>query len=47
MDFMSDELFERRRIRLLTIMDNYTRESLAIKVAASIGGSGILAETLQ
>ena len=42
MDFTSDELFERRRIRLLTIMDNYTRESLAIKVAASIGGQGVV-----
>ena len=36
MDFMSDELFDERRIRLLTIVDNFTRESLAIKVAASI-----------
>ena len=43
MDFMSDELFDGRRIRLLTIVDNFTRESLAIKVAASIkrrGGGG-------
>ena len=30
MDFMSDELFDGRRIRLLTIVDNLTRESLAI-----------------
>ena len=30
MDFMSDELFDGRRIRLLTIVDNFTRESLAI-----------------
>ena len=27
MDFMSDELFDGRRIRLLTIVDNFTRES--------------------
>ena len=44
MDFMSDELFDGRqidgrRIRLLTIVDNFTRESLAIRVAASIRGS--------
>ena len=38
MDFMSDELFDRRRIRLLATVDNFTRESLAIKVAASIRG---------
>ena len=42
MDFMSDELFDGRRIRLLTIVDNFTRESLAIKVAASIGGQGVV-----
>ena len=30
MDFMSDELFDERRIRLLTIVDNFTSESLAI-----------------
>ena len=36
MDFMSDELFDGRRIRLLTIVDNLSRESLAIKVTASI-----------
>ena len=29
---MSDELFDGRRIRLLTIVDNHTRESLAIHV---------------
>ena len=38
MDFMSDELLDGRRIRLITIVDNFTRESLAIKVVASIGG---------
>ena len=42
MDFMSDEQFDGRRIRLLTIVDNFTRESLAIKVAASIGGQGVV-----
>ena len=42
MDFMSDELFDRRRIRLLTLVDNFTRESLATKVAASIGGQGVV-----
>ena len=46
MDFMSDELFDGRRIRLLTIVDNFTRESLAIKVAASIKEQGVV-EILQ
>lgn len=32
MDFMSDELFNGRRLRLLTIVDDFTRESLAIEV---------------
>ena len=42
LDFMSDELFDGRRIRLLTIVDNFTRESPAIKVAAGIGGQGVV-----
>ena len=46
MDFMSGELFYGRRIRLLTIVDNFTREGLAIKVAASMEGAGVV-EVLQ
>ena len=42
MDFMSDDPFDGRRTRLLTIVDNITRESLAIKVADSIGGQGVV-----
>ena len=47
MDFMSDELFDGHRIRLLTIVDNFTRESLAIPiltcpVAANIKGEGVV-----
>jgi putative transposase len=42
MDFMSDELFDGRRIRLLTIVDNFTRESLAIEVGASVGGQRVV-----
>ena len=37
MDFMSDELFDGRRIRLLTIVDNFSRESLAIEVDQRLG----------
>lgn len=32
MDFMADQLFDGRRFRLLTIVDDFTRESLAIEV---------------
>jgi putative transposase len=32
MDFMSDELYNGQRIRLLTLVDNFTRESLSITV---------------
>ena len=35
MDFMSDELFNGDRIRLFTLVDNFTRESPAIEVAKS------------
>lgn len=38
MDFMSDELYNGQRIRLFTLVDNYSRESLAIEVADRLGG---------
>lgn len=37
------KLFDGRRIRLLTIVDNFTRESLAIQVGASTRGQDIVA----
>jgi putative transposase len=37
MDFMADELFDGRHIRLLTIVDHFTRESLAIVVGQRLG----------
>jgi putative transposase len=46
MDFTSDELLDGRRIRLLTIVDNFTRESLAIEVDSSLGGHRVV-EVLQ
>ena len=46
MDFMSDELYDGRRIRVLTLVDNYTRESLAIHVAQRIRGLEV-AEVLE
>ena len=42
MDFMNDELYNRQRIRLLTLVDNFTRESLAIEVAERLGGHGVV-----
>ena len=42
MDFMSDELYNRQRIKLLTLVDNFTRERLAIEVAERIGGHGVV-----
>jgi len=42
MDFMSDELFDGRRIRLLTIVDNHTRESLAIYIGQRILGCAVV-----
>ena len=38
LDFMSDALSWGRRIRLLTVEDAYTRESLAIEVDTSLSG---------
>jgi len=38
MDFVSDSLFDGRRLRALTIVDNFTRESLAIAVDQGIKG---------
>jgi putative transposase len=42
MDFMADELFDGRRIRLLTIVDNHTRESLAIHAGQRIRGCEVV-----
>jgi len=43
MDFMSDELFNGRRIRLLTIVDHFTRESVAIEVGQRFRGKDVVA----
>lgn len=41
-DFMSDTLANGRRIRLLTVEDEYTREGLAIHVAYSFTASDVI-----
>src|SRR3569832_2153829 len=42
MDFVSDALFDGRRLRALTVVDNYTRESLAIDVGQSLKGDDVV-----
>ena len=42
MDFVSDALFDGRRFRALTIIDQYTRECLAIHAAQSIKGDEVV-----
>ncbi len=46
MDFVSDALFNGRRFRALTVVDNYTREALAIYVDQGIQGAQV-AETMD
>jgi transposase InsO family protein len=43
MDFVADALFDGRRLRTLTIVDNYTRECLAIEVDGSLRGEYVVA----
>jgi putative transposase len=42
MDFVSDALFDGRRIRALTVVADYSRESLAIEVGQSITGEQLV-----
>lgn len=46
MDFVSDALFDGRRLRALTVIDNFTRESLAVEVDQGITGQRV-AEVLE
>ena len=41
MDFMSDELFDGRRLRVLTIVDHFSRESVAIEVGQRFSGRDV------
>ena len=41
MDFMTDQLFDGRRFRLLTIVDDFTRESLTIEVGQRLNGDDV------
>ena len=42
MDFLSDELYDGRRIRFLTLVDNHSRESLAIHAGQRIRGQDVV-----
>lgn len=46
MDFMADQLFDGRRFRLLTIVDNFSRESLAVRVGQRLTGDDVV-KTLE
>ncbi len=39
---MADALFDGRRLRALTVVDNYTRECLAIEVGPSLKGEDVV-----
>lgn len=47
LDFVHDALADGRRIRLLTIVDNFTRESLKIVVDTSLNGHRVKTELEQ
>ena len=42
MDFVADALFDGRRLRMLTVVDCYTRECLAIDVGQSLKGEDVV-----
>jgi len=43
MDFVADALFNGRRFRALTVVDNYSRHCLAIRVGQSLRGDDVVA----
>jgi len=42
MDFMSDELFDGRRLRIFTLVDEFTRECLAVRAGQRFGGDDVV-----
>jgi len=42
MDFMSDQLYDGRRFRVLTIVDDYSRENLALEADTSLCGARVV-----
>src|SRR5690606_19599968 len=47
MDFVSDQLFDGRKFRALTLVDNYSRECLCIRVGQSLKGADVVAALAQ
>ena len=47
MDFVSDALFDGRRLRALTVVDAFTREALAIDVDQGIKGEQVVATMIR
>ena len=43
MDFVADNLFNGRRIRALTVVDNFSRECVAIEVGRGLRGDDVVA----
>lgn len=43
MDFVADQLFDGRKIRALTVVDNFSRQCLAIHVGQSLKGEDVVA----
>lgn len=43
MDFVADALFDGRRFRSLTIVDNFTKMSLAIEMDQQLKGEDVVA----
>ena len=42
MDFVADQLFDGRKFRALTLVDNFSRECIAIQVGQSLKGSDVV-----
>jgi putative transposase len=42
MDFVSDQLFDDRRLRVLVVLENYTRECLALEASQKIRGIDVV-----
>lgn len=42
MDFVADQLFDGRKFRALTLVDNFSRQCLAIRVGQSIRGADVV-----
>jgi putative transposase len=47
MDFVADQLFDGRKIRALTLVDNYSRECLAIHVGSSLRSQDVVSVLIR